>query len=152
MNWHELDRGRPITPGLSLTGVRLVSRSTSCCGFPCCVCFPLSCMPSPIPRRNCWLRFSLASPTMTAFPAISPDRLPHYHFRGLLSVHSHYGLHTRQVPYRTLYTKGFSRFVTSTSALVATGRSKSCRAGFAPAGKQRLCTAHDIIPINGLSC
>lgn len=87
---------------------------------------------------------SLASPVTAAFPVISPGRLPHYPFRGLLSVHSRYGLHARQVPYRTLYTRGFSHFVTSATAPVATGRSESCRAGFAPAGKQRLCTAHEI--------
>ena len=78
----------------------------------------------------------------SAFPVFTAGRLPHYLFRGLLSVHSHYGLHVRQVPYRTLYTRGFSRFVTSTTAPVATGRSESYRAGFAPAGRQRLCTAH----------
>jgi len=44
--------------------------------------------------------------------------------------------------FRTLYTEGFSRFVTSTTASVATGQSESCRAGFAPARKQRLCTEH----------
>ena len=86
--------------------------------------------------------FRSHSPVTTAFPVASPGRLPHHPFRGLLSVHSHYGLRGRQVPYRTLYTRGFSRFVTSTTAPVATGRSESCRAGFAPAGKQRLCTAH----------
>jgi len=48
---------------------------------------------------------------MTAFPEIQAGRLPHHPFRGLLSVYSCYGLHTRQVPYRTLYTEGFSRFV-----------------------------------------
>jgi len=99
-------------------------------------------MLSLIPRRNCWL-LSLVSPTMPAFPVLLPGRLPHHTFRGLLSVHSCYGLHARRVPYRTLYTRGFSRFVTSTAAPVATGRSESCRAGFAPAGKQRLCTAHN---------
>jgi hypothetical protein len=30
-----------------------------------------------------------------AFPVIQAGRLPHYPFRGLLSVHSRYGLHTR---------------------------------------------------------
>ncbi len=82
------------------------------------------------------------SPGTTAFPVLTPDRLPHYRFRGLLGLHSHYGLHVRQVPYRTLYTRGFSRFVTSTTAPVAIGRSDSCRAGFAPAERQRLGTAH----------
>lgn len=44
--------------------------------------------------------------------------------------------------YRTLYTRGFSRFIASTTALIATGRSERSRAGFAPAGSQRLSTAH----------
>ena len=87
--------------------------------------------------------FRSYSPVTTAFPVASPGRLPHHPFRGLLSVQSNYGPHVRRVPYRTLYTRGFSRFVTSTTAPVATGRSESCRAGFAPAGKQRLCTAHE---------
>jgi hypothetical protein len=51
-------------------------------------------------------------------------------------------------PLRTLYTRGFSRFVTSTTALIATGWSESCRAGFAPAEKQRLCTAHTSIQLS----
>ena len=86
--------------------------------------------------------FRSHSPVTTAFPVLTPGRLPHHPFRGLLSVHSHYGLHGRQVPYKTLYTRGFSRFVTSTAAPVATGRSESCRTGFAPAERQRLGTAH----------
>ncbi len=86
--------------------------------------------------------FRSHSPVTTAFPVLTPGRLPHHPFRGLLSVHSRYGLHVHQVPYRTLYTRGFSRFVTSTTAPVATGRSESCRAGFAPAERQRLVTAH----------
>ena len=51
--------------------------------------------------------------------------------------------------YRTFYTGGFSRFVTSTAAPVATGRSENCRAGFAPAEKHRLGTAH-LIDLLGL--
>ena len=47
--------------------------------------------------------------------------------------------------FRTLYTGGFSRFVTSTPAPVATGRNENYRAGFAPARKQRLGTAHEIL-------
>jgi hypothetical protein len=45
-------------------------------------------------------------------------------------------------PLRALYIGGFTRFVTSTTAPIATGRSESCRAGFAPAERQRLGTAH----------
>ncbi len=53
---------------------------------------------------------------------------------------SHVPLHGDQ---RTLYTEGFNRFVTSTIAPVATGRSDRCRAALAPAEKQRLGTAHE---------
>ena len=78
-------------------------------------------MLSPIPRRNRGVHISLSSPTMAAFPDFWAGRLPHCVFRGLLSVHSRYGLHTRQVTYMTLYTGGFSRFVTSAAAPIATG-------------------------------
>jgi len=42
----------------------------------------------------------------------------------------------------TLYTGGFSRFIASTAAPIATDWSENRRAGFAPAGKPCLCTAH----------
>jgi hypothetical protein len=53
----------------------------------------------------------------------------------------------------TLYTEGFSRFVTSTTAPIATGRSESCRVGLSPTGKSRLSTAHveDGFEISGAS-
>ncbi|MDR3566441.1 MAG: hypothetical protein P4L43_00275, partial [Syntrophobacteraceae bacterium] len=69
-------------------------------------------------------------------------RLPHWTFRGLLGVHSRYGLHTRQITFMILYVEGFRRFVTSAPAPTATGWSESCRAGFAPAERPCLCTAH----------
>ena len=46
--------------------------------------------------------------------------LLHCTFRGLLSVHSRYGLHARQVTHVTLYTGGSDGFVTSTAAPIAT--------------------------------
>ena len=96
-------------PGLSLAGVRLVLRSTTSGAVPCCSGLPLLCMPSSLPRRNSWLHASLASPEATAFPEIQAGRLPHHPFRGLLDVHSHYGLHTRRVTKVTLYTEGSNR-------------------------------------------
>ena len=56
----------------------------------------------------------------------SPIRVPgqpaHRPFRGLLGVHSRYGLHTRTVTlFRDSFTEGFNRFVTSTVAPVASG-------------------------------
>jgi len=62
--------------------------------------------------------------------------------QGLLGVHSRYGLHTRAVTvYRDTLSEGFSHFVTSMAALVASGWS-GCRVGLTPTGKRRLSTAH----------
>src|SRR5882672_7900355 len=61
--------------------------------------------------------------------------------QGLLGVHSRYGLHTRAVTvYRDTLTRGFSHFVTSMTAPVASGWS-GCRVGLTPTGKRRLFTA-----------
>jgi hypothetical protein len=60
----------------------------------------------------------------------------------LLGVHLRYGLHTRAVTvYRDTLSEGFSHFVTSMTAPVASGWS-GCRVGLAPTGKRRLVTAH----------
>jgi hypothetical protein len=62
----------------------------------------------------------------------------------LLGVHSRYGLPTRAVTvYRDTLSEGFSHFVTSMTAPVASGWS-GCRVGLAPTGKRRLFTAHAI--------
>jgi hypothetical protein len=62
----------------------------------------------------------------------------------LLGVHLRYGLHTRAVTvYRDTLSEGFSHFVTSMTAPVASGWS-GCRVGFAPTGKRRLSTAHGL--------
>jgi hypothetical protein len=60
----------------------------------------------------------------------------------LLGVYSRYGLHTRAVTvYRDTLTRGFSHFVTSMTAPVASGWSIR-RVGLTPTGKRRLSTAH----------
>ena len=62
--------------------------------------------------------------------------------QGLLGVHSRYGLHTRAVTvFRDSLSEGFSHFVTSMTAPVASGWSGR-RVGLAPTGKRRLFTAH----------
>ncbi len=69
-------------------------------------------------------------------------RPAHCPFRGLLGVHSRYGLHTRAVTvFRDTLSEGFSHFVASMTAPVASGWSVR-RVGFAPTGKRRLITAH----------
>ena len=47
-----------------------------------------------------------------------------YLFRGLLSVHSRYGLHARRVAYATLSIESSDSFVASTAASIATGWSE----------------------------
>src|SRR5271157_5956213 len=51
-------------------------------------------------------------------------RLFHQSFRGLLIVYYGYGLHACPVPIATLYTEGFSGFVASAAASIATGWSE----------------------------
>src|SRR6202022_2074463 len=46
-------------------------------------------------------------------------------------------------PIRDTLIEGFSHFVTSMTAPIASGWS-DCRVGFSPTGKRRLCTAHTL--------
>ena len=63
-------------------------------------------------------------------------------FEACTAFASRCGLHARQVTYVTLCTEGFGRFVSSTTAPIATGWSDSCRVGLPPTGESRLSTAH----------
>ena len=100
-------------------------------------------MLSPLPRRSGWAYcFAHFTQPCQPSPKGSSGRPAHRPFRGLLGVHLRYGLHTRAVTvYRDTLTRGFSHFVTSMTAPVASGWS-GCRVGFAPTGKRRLITAH----------
>ena len=111
-------------------------------GLPVLHTTPLSHMPSPLPRRNRWVLSSFASPTAAAFPEIQAGRLPHCPFRGLLSVHCTLRPMRSPSPLRTLYTRSFDRFVSSTAVPIATGWNDICRVGFAPTEVVHLCTAH----------
>src|SRR6202171_155659 len=60
--------------------------------------------------------------TYQSSPIGLSGRPAHCPFRGLLGVHSRCGLHTRAVTvYRDTLTRGFSHFVTSMTAPVASG-------------------------------
>jgi hypothetical protein len=85
---------------------------------------PFACMPSLIPRQVGWKLFARTIPFASAFPETGAGRLLHHCFRGLLSVYSRYGLHACRVAYATLYTEGFSSFVASAAASIATGWSE----------------------------
>src|SRR6516225_8750839 len=86
-------------------------------------------MLSPIPRRGAWdHRLCSCSPKHVSLPRKRESGRPaHCPFRGLLGVHSRYGLYTRHVTvFRdALVTEGFNCFVTSTVAPVASGWSIS---------------------------
>src|ERR1700716_4044602 len=131
----------PKAPDLSLAGIRLaipdhamglpVLRTLSLC--TCCRHYPgaaagrtlRSTPPSRIslPRKGCrvGLRIVLfeACPAFTRVTACT------------LALS----------PIRDTLIEGFSHFVTSMTAPIASGWS-GCRVGFAPTGKRRLCTAH----------
>ena len=100
-------------------------------------------MLSPLPRRSDWACcFAHFTQPCQPSPIWQSGRPAHCPFRGLLGVHSRYGLHTRAVTvFRDTLSEGFSHFVTSIAAPVASGWS-GCRVGFAPTGKRRLFTAH----------
>src|SRR6267378_5701415 len=62
-------------------------------------------MPSPLPRQVQWSKFARRSPLTAAFPVKKSGRLLQLFFRGLLSVHSRYGLHARGVAKRPFPSK-----------------------------------------------
>src|ERR1700720_1938443 len=130
--------GRPACPSRASGWSSL----TTPWGLPCCVRFPCvhAVATTPAQRLGVLLR-SFTQPCQPSPKGLS-GRPAHRPFRGLLGVHSRYGLHTRAVTvYRDTLTEGFSHFVTSIAAPVASGWSV-CRVGFAPTGKRRLFTAH----------
>src|ERR1700739_1074243 len=144
--------GRPACPSRASGWSSL----TTPWGLPCCVRFPCvhAVATTPAQQLGVFLR-SFTQPCQPSPKGLS-GRPAHRPFWGLLGVHSRYGLHTRAVTvYRDTLTRGFSHFVTSMTAPVASGWS-GCRVGLTPTGKRRLCTAHPlsrhfaIPPVNAL--
>ena len=133
----------PTAPGLSLAGVRLITLDHAM-GFPVlrtlslCTC----CRHYPGAATGCRLRSS--HPAVTAFPenvvgsacTSSFSRLA----RRSLALRP---AHSRSHLYVTSYTEGFSHFVASMTAPVASGWSV-CRVGLAPTGTRRIVTAHTL--------
>jgi len=108
---------------------------------------PFAYMPSLIPRQVEWNLFARTIPFASAFPESEAGRPLHCRFRGLLSVYSRYGLHAHRVAYATFYTEGFSSFVASAAASVATGWNEPAPGrDFPPAEDQGLFTAHPDLP------
>ncbi len=104
---------------------------------------PLVYMLSPLPRRSALGAFLAHFPSRFSLPRIG-DRVG---LRNVLfedcSAFTHVTACTlTKSPKVTLYTEGFSHFVTSMTAPIATGWSENCRVGFSPTEKRRLSTAH----------
>ena len=79
-------------PGLLLTEVLLRVTRSHRCGFPCFGRFPLVRMLASLPRQDGLDEIAHLIQLAAAFPVTQAGRLLHYPFRGLLSVHSRYGL------------------------------------------------------------
>jgi hypothetical protein len=87
----------PRAPGLSLTGFRLVLAGPRFGASRVSYAF-LVYMLSPLPRRSVWAYcFAHFTQPYQPSPKGSSGRPAHRPFRGLLGVHSRYGLHTRAV-------------------------------------------------------
>jgi len=111
-------------------------------GLPCCVRFPCVHAVATTPAQRLGVLLCSFTQPYQPSPKGLSGRPAHCPFRGLLGVYSRYGLHTRAVTvYRDTLTEGFSHFVTSMTAPVASGWS-TCRVGLTPTGKRRLSTAH----------
>jgi hypothetical protein len=99
-------------------------------------------MPSLLPRRTVWVPISLSSPAISAFPAMADGSACASTFSRLarrsLTLRP---AHSRCHQFVTRFTRGFSHFVTSITAPVASGWSVR-RVGLSPTGKRRLSTAH----------
>jgi hypothetical protein len=74
----------------------------------------------PPPRRSGPGSSSSASRSIAAFPQSRQGRPSHRDFRGRLGVHSRYGLPACRQPEAASFLPGFSRFVASTTAEIAT--------------------------------
>src|SRR5271165_5898134 len=111
-------------------------------GFPCCARFPSCTCRRQYPGAATGRRLRSSHPAVSAFPEIAVGSACTSTFSRL--ARRSLGLrpaHSRRHLYVTSYTEGFSHFVTSMTAPVASGRSVR-RVGLAPTGKRRLLTAH----------
>ena len=124
----------PKAPGLSLTGVRLVILH-HVKGLPVLRAFPLCTCCRHYPGTATGALHCSIIQSYQPSPKWLSGRPVQRPFRGLLSVHSRYGLHTRAVTeFATRFTGGFNHFVDSIVAPVASGWS-CCRVGLSPTGK-----------------
>jgi hypothetical protein len=87
---------------------------------------------------------ALADPMAAAFPITSVGRLPRQLFRGLLDVHSRYGLHTHRVAKRPFPPRASAVWLPTRPSRLLRGVMTTSPTGLSPAGLQRPFTAHDV--------
>src|SRR6202045_4835565 len=131
----------PTAPNLSLAGVWFVFPDPAP-GLPVLRALSLCACCRHYPGAAAGRRRRSSPPAVSAFPdnvvgsaCTSSFSRPPQRSLALRPAHS------RRHLYVTCYTEGFSHFVTSMTAPVASGWS-GCRVGLAPTGKRRLVTAH----------
>src|SRR3979490_2519689 len=96
----------------------------------------------PVPRCSSGAQSSLNSPSHFSLPRYGSRVGPHIVLFEACSAFTRVAACTLALsPIRDTLIEGFSHFVTSMTAPIASGWS-DCRVGFAPTGKRRLCTAH----------
>src|SRR5436305_12215323 len=96
----------------------------------------------PLPRCSGWAYSSLISPSRVSLPRKGRRVGPHIDLFGACSAFTRVAACTLALsPIRDTLIEGFSHFVTSMTAPIASGWS-DCRVGLSPTGKRRLCTAH----------
>src|SRR5207245_9826301 len=99
-------------------------------------------MPPPIPRCSSWAYSSLNSPSHFSLPRYGSRVGLHIVLFEACSAFTRVAACTLALsPVRDTLIEGFSHFVTSMTAPIASGWS-DCRVELAPTGKRRLCTAH----------
>ena len=133
----------PRAPGLSLTGVRLVIPDHAV-GLPVLRTLSLCTCCRQYPGAATGRRLRSSRPAVSAFPDMAFGSACTSTFSELarrsIALRP---AHSRRHLYVTSYTEGFSHFVTSMTAPVASGWSVR-RVGLAPTGKRRLVTAHTL--------
>src|SRR5262245_60137078 len=113
-------------------------------GLPCCVRFPCVHAVATTPAQRLGVLLRSFSPAVSAFP----ERVAGSACASSFSRFARRSLalrpaHSRRHQFVTRYPEGFSHFVTSMTAPVASGWSVR-RVGLAPTGKRRLSTAHTL--------
>src|SRR5215212_2582888 len=110
-------------------------------GFPCCVRFPCVHAAATTPVQRLGVVFA-HSPSRISLPRKGCRVGLHIVLFEACSAFTHVAACTlARSPMRDPLSEGFSHFVTSMTAPVASGWSM-CRVGLAPTGKRRLVTAH----------